>query len=313
MVAALLALGALMGAAAAPGWTLLDPKASYPEGPVWTEAGLFYTEMGADRISRISDGKKAVFWTEEGCGPVGLAKLGAGFIVLCHYGNELVVIDAAGRTRQRIGPDTVARAGLGAAAQLGAMIGNPNEASPDGRGGVYFSNSGVFARTARPTGKLVHLAAEGRMTVLADAIHYANGVLFLPDANAVLVSEHLRRRVLRFNLGPNGEVKERLVFADLDKIAPPARKGRAYPEAGPDGLTRLPNGDILVAMYGEGRLLQLAKTGAFRRAVETPVRYLCMAAVSPDGAQVAVVGAHENDSPPFPGAVAVIPVAAFAP
>ena len=98
MRASVIAALSLLGAAHA---EVIDPSASYPEGALWRDGKLFYTEMGADQVAHISGGPKRVFWRERGCGPTSLASYGAGLLVLCHRGGELVALDAQGAARKR--------------------------------------------------------------------------------------------------------------------------------------------------------------------------------------------------------------------
>src|SRR5690606_14568197 len=112
-------------------------RASYPEGPLWQGEQLYFAEMRADRVSLYAGGERRTFFAEPGCGPTALAPYGDGLLILCHLGGGLVAVDAAGRETRRWRQ-----------ASDGAPLGNPNDASADGRGGVYFSDPGAFSRAA---------------------------------------------------------------------------------------------------------------------------------------------------------------------
>ncbi len=282
--AALLALAVTaLGGAAAP--ATLDPKASYPEGPLWVGEALYVAEMGADRVSTYAQGRKRTFFHERGCGPTSIAPYGRGFLVTCHLKGDVVAVDGAGRTLARFGA---------------GVLRDPNDSFRDRQGGVYFSDPGPFSKAARPSGRLYHLSAAGALTRVAEGLWYPNGVYFDDAENALYVSEHLARKVWRYRVEPGGALGARTLFADIDVLDP--APAPAYREAGPDGLERDGAGNLVVALYGEGRLLRIDRTGALVAAIPAPMRYVTNVAFRKDGRGV-VVGAHNNTTPPFAGAV----------
>ena len=95
---------------------------SYPEGLLWHGGKLYFTEMGADRITVIENGQTREFWTLPGCGPTQIVPFGpSGFVVDCHLGRAMVEVSASGVTGRRFGnaPD-------------GTRLQDPNAAVSDG-------------------------------------------------------------------------------------------------------------------------------------------------------------------------------------
>lgn len=286
------ALVALCGAAAA-ATVVIDASAAYPEGPLATPAGALVAEMGADRVSLYArDGTKRTFVEEPGCGPTSVAPYEGGYLVLCHLAGAVVVY----------GPD-------GALSRRFEGLGNPNDSFADGRGGVYFSSPGLFSKRTRPAGRVMYLSSTGDITTVADQLWYPNGVYVDQTARALYVSEHLARRILRYDIAADGQLGAMTVFADIDAIDPPLNFP-AYREAGPDGLERAPNGDLVVAIYGEGRLLQIRPDGKLRRVIAAPAQYVTNIAFEADGGAV-VTAPKDNLNPPFPGVVARLPAQVF--
>ncbi|MDX2234656.1 MAG: SMP-30/gluconolactonase/LRE family protein, partial [Hyphomonadaceae bacterium] len=117
---------------------------------------------------------------------------------------------------------------------------------------------------------------------------------------ALYVDEHLRRRVLRYSILADGGLGPVQVFADLDAVTP--RVG-TYPEAGPDGLERGPDGDLYVCLYGEGRIVRLSRDGRLVASIPVATPYLTNIAFAPDGSAY-VTGAFENVRAPLRGQVA---------
>ncbi len=194
-------------------------------------------------------GAHTTLFEQDDCLPTSIAPYGPGYALLCHGPNQVVIIDADG---------TPAGSPLTRDTENRIFI-NPNDASADDRGGVYFSAAGDFRVGAKGQGALMYLSAEGRITRLAEGLDYANGVYFDALRQEVLVSEHLGGRVLRFPVTDAGRIGAPAVFIDLSDagLVPIDR----YPLPGPDGLERDAAGNLYLAVYGTGRLLIIAPDG----------------------------------------------------
>ena len=279
----------IAGCVQASGQPAVVAQGSYPEGLLWHGGRMLFAEMGADRISVIEGEATREFWREAGCGPTSIAPFGpAGFLVNCHLGRMVVEVSAAGATGRRFRaiPD-------------GGPMQGPNASAPDGRGGVFFSDSGIFSVRAPATGRVYHLSAMGVMIEVANSIRYANGTAFDPDTRTLYVSEHLARRVLAFRLDDRHRVVSSDVFADFAQHA--ATRAFSYPEAGPDGLALRP-GLLAVAEYGEGRVHLFDRAGKHLNMLKVAMPFVDT--VAWDGAgNFYAGGAYQNTRPPFEGAV----------
>ena len=265
---------------------------SYPEGPIWVGERLLYAEMGANKIVEWRAGQRRDFWAEPGCGPTAISTFRDGqFIVLCHLAGMLVHLDATGR---RIGAYT--------AASDGDILRDPNDCHTDGKGGVLFTDSGIFARGAPATGKVFHLAAAGTMRKLLDGFYYANGIAVDFPKRRMLVSEHLARKVWQFDLHDDLSIANRRLFLDVGKYFTEAEID--YAETGPDGIEVDKDGYVFVPVYGSGRLLAVAPDGAVSK-IPVPMKFVTNVAVS--GTRAVIVGPFVNDRPPFPGRVEILP------
>lgn len=267
--------------------------ASYPEGPLYQGETLYYAEMGADRVSVIAPGaERRTFFEQRNCGPTALAPYGAGFLILCHVGARVVAVDANGQVQRSWEAD-----------ESGEALMDPNDAYSDGRGGVYFSDPGLFSRRTEPHGKVMHLSAEGRLRVVARTLWYPNGVFVDAAQRRLYVSEHMMGRVLRFPIAADGGLGTPETFVDLRTVTRTDKHPREpYPETGPDGLEIGPDGDFWVAVYGEGRILRLTPEGALRGILELPARYSTNIAFAPDGS-AATTATFNNLDRPFRGEV----------
>jgi sugar lactone lactonase YvrE len=277
-------------ASAAAGETVVD-DASYPEGVLWVGDDLYFAEMGRDRVMVLEGGRTRVFWKRRGCGPTAIARYGASnFVVLCHRSREVVEVTPLGEAVSSFQKD-----------DSGTAFQNPNDATSDGAGGVFVSDSGTFRTNAPASGAIYHLDESGQIRQVAKGLRYANGVHFAKGG--LFVSEHLARRVLRFPV--NRDVGVILGTPEVIFEFPRAPTIR-YAEAGPDGLELDRDGVLWVALYGESRLsaIDLARDRVGYLSVSMP--FVTTVAFGPSG-ELAVAGPFENSVEPFPGEVQIIP------
>ncbi|MCF4166905.1 SMP-30/gluconolactonase/LRE family protein [Zavarzinia compransoris] len=271
---------------------ILNIDAHYPEGPqLLADGSLLSAEMPRDRVVRSGPGGSDVVWQEKGCGPTSVKRLpDGGFWVLCHLGGRVV----------RLSPDfqTLAHVDW---AEDGSRITWPNDASVDEKGNLFLSSSGLFSRAAPATGRLIRIdAATNAAKVLAGGIHYSNGVLVQEDRHRVLVSAHLDGRVLSFPLLAPDRVGPPSVFFDLATIPPVEHP---YDLGGPDGLAAFADGDVVIANYGNGRLIVVSATGEFHMVIPVALPYVTNMAITPDQKSLYVTMTRDNRSHDLDGRV----------
>jgi sugar lactone lactonase YvrE len=283
----------LPAAAAFGGVEVLAANAAYPEGPLWADGKLFYVEYAGPGI-KVWNGKSAVtYWSKPHCGASGLIAFGDHhLLVACYDMNSLVELDGNGREVRTIDSDSHGKPFIG-----------PNDFAPDGKGGVYFSASGVYDLDAPITGAVLHLSADGKTVVeVADTIHYANGLTLTPDGEHLLVAEGLAGRILSFPIEADGNLGARRVWARLQDLSPPTPGADAY--NGPDGLKLGPDGNFYIAQNGSGRVLVVNEQKKLVRSIEVPTPYVTNMSFGADGvATVYITGSFEQFKPPYPGAV----------
>jgi gluconolactonase len=281
------ALALLAGPAAAE--PAVVASGAYPEGLLWHGGRLYFTEMGADRVSIVTEAGPREFWKLPGCGPTQIVPFGAeGFIVDCHLGRAMVEISAQGTTGRRF-----------ATGPGGTPLQNPNAAASDGQGGAYFSDAGAFDLSAPPTGRVYHLSAAGAMTEVVGPVRYANGVNFDPVSRTLYLSEHLARRVHALTLDARHRVTARKVLIDFAQV--PAARNYTFPLAGPDGIALRP-GLIAVAEYGEGRVHIFDRDGRHRNTLKVSMPFVDTVIWDSAG-NLYAGGAFQNTRPPYEGAV----------
>lgn len=274
---------------------------SYPEGPVWISQDLYWAEMRSDRVMRLapgSDQQPQPFYTSPGCGPTAIAPYRDGeLIVLCHLTGSLAHLAADGTQIATITQATD-----------GVRLRNPNDASADSHGGVWFTDPGRFSKEAPAEGRLYYLAADGTLTVHADGLAYGNGVFVDSAGQRLLMSEHLARRVLAYPLAAPGQIGAPEILFNIDDFD--IQQPRLYPEAGPDGLEIGPEGTLWFAEYGATRIMGWRSDRGLVAALQVDMKYVTNIAFGPNGL-AAMTGAYENAAPPFRGVTRVFPAQAL--
>lgn len=298
MIRALLCLAALL----VPAQSLAQQSwaGNYPEGPVWIGQTLYWAEMYDNRVMTWSEGEEAprTFFQRKECGPTAIARYReSDLIILCHIGRTLAHVAADGTMIRMIETTTD-----------GIALQNPNDASADAKGGVWFSDPGVFSVTAPKTGAILYLAPDGTLTRHVTGLAYGNGVHVDQAGQRLLVSEHLARRVLSFDILPEGGLGPMRTLFDLSEFDLPKPR---YAEAGPDGLEFAPDGTLWVAEYGAARLLGWQPEKGLVAALVVNAPYITNIAFGPNGL-AAMTGAKDNRVAPFPGATWVFPAQALA-
>ena len=272
--------------------TVVNPSAFYPEGPQRIDRGLLVAEMPKHRAVLINDGGRTeTVWTQDGCGPTSIKRIPTGgYWILCHLGHYVARLDDNFRTT-RVFTTTVA----------GRRIARPNDGSVDATGNLYFSSPSPFSLDAPPEGFLTFLNEKtGEATDLAGGLRYSNGVLVQEAQRRLLVSEHLNRRIIALGLPSPGIVRAPQVFFDF-RAAPSVTN--PYPLSGPDGIAAFADGEILVADYGNGRLLHLSGDGTFIQAIAVQYPYVTNMAIMPDQRSMFVLMTESNTTPPLHGIV----------
>jgi len=193
-------------------------------------------------------------------------------------GDDLVVLDSAGGRvlRGPVGGDLRVWADVAA---LGS-VGNEIVALPDG--GCYlnlgnFNPAEGFPTT--PCGTIAHLDASGAGRVVADGLAFPNGMAVSPDAGTLIVAESHAGLLTAFRIDADGALSDRRVWAEV-------------PRSAPDGISLAPSGACWYADVPNEQAVCVAEHGTEPTRVIGLDRGGFSCAVSPDGAQLLVVGAE---------------------
>lgn len=280
---------ALAGSARADAVTVIDPAAFFPEGPVVLDGKLYYAQYSGNVASVWDGASKTDFWTGEGCGPSAVVPLGENFGITCYDNGKLEVITRDGKAVASYDKDAGGQALLG-----------PNDGVPDGKGGAYFTLSGPW--TPGPVvGRILHLAADGTLTEVANDLNYPNGIVFGADGR-LYVAESYAGTVTSFAVAADGSLSDRMSFVHLYQMG-------EDPGVFPDGIKLGPNGNFFIGLNSSPAVLEVAPDGS-----KIVARHVFESQGTPnmtfsaDGKTMYVMAVDNESGAPYEGRVLAMPL-----
>jgi sugar lactone lactonase YvrE len=274
--------------AAAAEITVINDKALFPEGPVMSKGKLLYVEYAGNTADSWDGKTNTQFWKQDGCGPSAIVPLGANFGITCYDSGQLVVISPDGKTLKSYDADAA-----------GGKLQGPNDGAPDGQGGAYFTLSGPW-ESGPIVGRVVHLDKDGKLTEVANDLHYANGIVMGPDAR-LYVNESEAGRVISFKVEADGTLSDRRLFIRLYQMGQP-------PNAYPDGIKLGPNGNFFVGQYSTAEILEVTPDGKLVRSYKVPSTASPNMTFSDDGKTMYVMAVDNTKGAPYEGKVYAVPL-----
>ena len=249
---------------------------------------LVYAEY-AGHVVTVWDGTgNSTLWKQEGCGPSAVVPVGTGFGITCYDSGQLVLISADGETLKTYDRDAA-----------GAALQGPNDGTPDGAGGAYFTLSGPW-ESGPIVGRIVHLSADGKLTEVANDLHYANGIAIGPDKR-LYVNESEAGRTISFAVAGDGSLSDRRLFIRYYQA------GEA-PEFYPDGIKLGPNGNFFVGAYSAGTIVEVMPDGKVQARHTVPSTASPNLTFSEDGKTMYVTAVDNTQGAPYEGKVYAIPL-----
>lgn len=227
---------------------------AFGEGPRWKDGMLWWSDMHAGQVSRLCDGR-----VEKVCDvphdPSGLGWLPDGRMLVVSMTDKRLL-------RREADGALVTHADLS-----GLVPQRTNDMVVDARGRAYVGNFGfdlAAGDTPVPT-VLVRVDPDGSARVVADDMMFPNGAVITPDAATLIIGETFGGRLTAFDIGRDGALSNRRVWA-------------ALPEgAVPDGICLDEAGAIWVASPTSHECLRVLEGGAVTARIPTGRgAYACM-------------------------------------
>ena len=124
-----------------------------------------------------------------------------------------------GRELMRVEPDgtRTRHADLSAITPYGI-----SELTIDGRGNIYvnsinfdFADFNEMIRSGQAPGKIALITPDGEAREVADELAFPNGMVVTPDNATLIVAESFARRLTAFDIGADGGLSNRRVWAEI--------------------------------------------------------------------------------------------------
>ena len=211
------------------------------EAPRWHDGRLYFSDWTAGEIVAVDDAGRT-----EVVARVRSLPLCSAFLP---DGRLLIVSSAEGRLLRRE-PD----GSLVTHAELGAP--GWNDIVADGRGNAYVNSVGydMTAGEAPRPGHVVLATADGAVRRVAEDLAFPNGMAVTADNATLVVAESHGERLTAFDVGGDGGLTGRRVFAELEEA--------------PDGICTDAEGAVWYATVPGRRCVRVADGGRVLETVE---------------------------------------------
>jgi sugar lactone lactonase YvrE len=240
-------------ASAAPFEVLLEGL-TFPEAPRWRDGKLWFSDFYSFRVLAVDLDGRAQTIAEVPQRPSGLGWTPDG---------ALLVVSMLDRSLLRLEAGTLRKV-----ADLSALAGGPcNDMVVDAHGRAYVGNFGYdrHAGEQPKTTCIARVDPDGRVVRAAEDLLFPNGTVITPDGRTLIVGETFAHTLTAFDIGPDGALTNRRVFARIEGMSP-------------DGICLDAQGAVWVADPFGKRLLRVFEGGRVERAIATGERgpYACM-------------------------------------
>lgn len=251
--------------------TLID-KLCFGEGPRWHDGALWFSDMHAHEVLRVSESGKPERVCEVPHWPSGLGWL---------PGGDLLVVSMTDRRLLRWnGKKLDVHADL---SELASFHCNDMVVTPEGR--AYVGNFGFDLhgqQQPRPA-ELIAVEADGSARVVAEDLQFPNGTVLTPDGRTLIVAESWGACLSAFDVTPDGSLANRRVWARLPDGALP------------DGICLDAEGGIWAASPATNECLRLLEGGEVtHRAITSQGAFACMLG-GEDGRRLYILTAGQSD------------------
>lgn len=240
---------------------------TFPEGARWHDGALWLSDMHGHRVLRVGvDGSQQVVAEVPEC-PSGLGFMPDG---------RLLIVSMHDRRLLRVGSDgaVVEHADLSGLAPW-----HLNDLAVDATGRAYVGNFGDDSAPPDPPAPTVLIAVEptGEARVVADDLHFPNGIVITPDGARLIVAEtrSVPGRLTAFTVEPNGDLSDRRTLIEFG------------PGELPDGIALDSQGRIWVAMPFSGEVVRVTPDGAVDASLQVDSPY-AVAVGGPEGDELFV-------------------------
>ncbi len=225
----------------------------FPEGPRWHDGRLWFSDIHARRVMTVDTEGRSQEVVDVPQRPSGLGFLPDGRLLLVSMDDGLLL---------RLDPEGLhTQADLSA---LGSVF--PNDMVVDKEGRAYIGDDAFDISTGPPKPGRLILAAPGRdARVVADGLHYPNGMVITPDGKSLIVAETMGRCLTAFDIAADGSLSGKRKFANLGVSA----MGGVMP----DGICLDVEGAVWVGSPATSEFVRVKEGGAITHRIPVPGKW----------------------------------------
>jgi sugar lactone lactonase YvrE len=236
------------------------------ESPRWHDDRLYFSDWSAGEVVAVGlDGVAEV-----------VARVASLPLCTAWLPNDRMVIvsSADGRLLRREPDGTLA---------VHAELGRPgwNDVVADGRGNVYVNGAGfnpLAGEEFRP-GSVFLAAADGSVRQVADDLAFPNGMAVTADDSTLIVADSYRNSLVAFDIGADGGLSRRRVWADLG-------------DGVPDGICLDAQDAVWYADVPHRRCVRVAEGGTVLQSIDLDRGGFACVLGGPDGRTLFVTAAE---------------------
>jgi sugar lactone lactonase YvrE len=239
----------------------------FGEQPRWHENRLWFSDWGTQEVIAVDlDGDSEVVLR------------GTSFPLCVDWlpDGRLLVVSAGDALLLRREPD----GSLETHGDLGSVSDPPagNELVVDGHGNAYVNGGGfdLMAGEDFAPGIVALVAPDGLARKVADGLAFPNGMLIMPDDQTLIVAESYAKRLTAFDIGADGSLSNRRVWAELG-------------DGVPDGICADAESAVWYADVPNKRCVRVRAGGEVLQTIELDRGCFACALGGPDGATLFMV------------------------
>jgi sugar lactone lactonase YvrE len=241
-----------MGQAASRQPTVVADGFSYLECPRWHDGRLWVSDFYTEKVVAIDSRGGTEVVAEVPRQPSGLGFLPDGrLLIVSMRDHRILVRDESGKLAEH-------------ADLSGVVSGVLNDMVVDDRGRAWVGNFGFDLMGGAPLRytTLTRVDADGSVSVAAEDLGFPNGMVILPG-NVLVVAETFAGRLTAFDIGEDGELSGRRVWAQFGETPQTDDVGEAVQrlEVAPDGICADAEGAIWVADAVHNRVIRVQEGG----------------------------------------------------
>ena len=256
--------------------SILADGFAFLEGPRWRDDALWVSDMHGDAVYRITlDGEvtKVLDVPEQ---PSGLGWLPNG---------DMLIVSMLDKKILRRTPDGLVTEHADLSALAPRQI---NEMIVEESGRAWVGNFGfLFDKGEKPVSTvLVRVDPDGTSQIAADDLMFPNGTVVMDESKTLVVGESYGARLTAFDIGPDGELSNRRIWATMSDGAVP------------DGICLDADGGIWVASPTTGEALRIVEGGEVTNRIATGRMAIATALGGPDRQTLFVLTSESTSRDP---------------